>query len=85
MATIKDHPILIVLSLILGAFLAGAGAYIWLDGEIGRRLDARDSSSGLMKLLPVGAIVAYHSKDGSIPSGWALCNGDYGAPDLRDQ
>lgn len=32
--------------------------------------------------LPVGVIVAW-ANEGPVPSGWAICNGDNGTPDLR--
>ena len=32
--------------------------------------------------LPKGSIVAWHGK-GGVPSGWLICNGDNGTPDLR--
>lgn len=35
--------------------------------------------------LPSGAIVLWSGSIGSIPSGWYLCNGSNGTPDLRDR
>ena len=35
--------------------------------------------------FPIGTIVAYHKKDGVIPDGWAICNGQPGTPDLKDR
>jgi len=34
---------------------------------------------------PAGVIVLWSGSIGSIPSGWALCNGNNGTPDLRDR
>jgi microcystin-dependent protein len=34
---------------------------------------------------PAGVIVLWSGSIGSIPSGWALCNGSNGTPDLRDR
>jgi hypothetical protein len=34
---------------------------------------------------PAGVIVLWSGSIGSIPSGWALCNGTNGTPDLRDR
>ena len=34
---------------------------------------------------PTGVIVLWSGSIGSIPSGWALCNGNNGTPDLRDR
>ena len=36
-------------------------------------------------LLPRGVIVMWSGTLASIPSGWALCNGSNGTPDLRDR
>jgi hypothetical protein len=35
--------------------------------------------------IPTGVIVMWSGSVGSIPSGWLLCNGTYGTPDLRDR
>jgi hypothetical protein len=35
--------------------------------------------------IPSGAIVLWSGSIGSIPSGWLLCNGSSGTPDLRDR
>lgn len=37
------------------------------------------------KLFPVGGIIMWSGSIASIPSGWALCNGTSGTPDLRDR
>lgn len=37
------------------------------------------------KLFPVGGIIMWSGTIASIPSGWALCNGTSGTPDLRDR
>jgi hypothetical protein len=36
-------------------------------------------------LLPAGMIVAWSGSVASIPSGWVLCNGSNGTPDLRNR
>jgi hypothetical protein len=36
-------------------------------------------------MVPKGAVVLWSGSSGSIPSGWALCNGANGTPDLRDK
>lgn len=36
-------------------------------------------------VMPVGAIVLWSGSQGAIPSGWALCNGSNGTPDLRNK
>ena len=35
--------------------------------------------------IPSGAIILWSGSIGSIPSGWLLCNGSSGTPDLRDR
>ena len=35
--------------------------------------------------IPAGVIVMWSGSVGSIPSGWLLCNGSSGTPDLRDR
>lgn len=35
--------------------------------------------------IPTGCILMWSGSIGSIPSGWALCNGSNGTPDLRDR
>ena len=34
-------------------------------------------------VVPAGAIVAWHGLIANIPTGWVLCNGSNGTPDLR--
>jgi len=33
--------------------------------------------------FPKGALIAWNAKSGAIPSGWAVCDGTNGTPDLR--
>lgn len=35
--------------------------------------------------VPAGVIVLWSGSEDNIPTGWALCNGQNGAPDLRDR
>lgn len=35
--------------------------------------------------VPAGGIIMWSGSIGSIPTGWALCNGSNGTPDLRDR
>jgi hypothetical protein len=35
--------------------------------------------------IPIGGIIMWSGSIASIPSGWALCNGSNGTPDLRDR
>lgn len=46
-------------------------------------LDYNSTKTNILDLLlPVGAIIMYDGKT-AIPSGWAICNGSNGTPDLR--
>ena len=42
-------------------------------------------SSAVSGGIPAGAILLWNGSVGSIPSGWYLCNGSNGTPDLRDR
>ncbi len=43
-----------------------------------------DSTGNMNSIaFPRGMIMAYYGSIGTIPSGWALCNGSQGTPDLR--
>jgi len=42
------------------------------------------SSSGSAATVPTGLIAIWSGATGSIPSGWTLCNGSNGTPDLRN-
>jgi hypothetical protein len=43
------------------------------------------NSTAAASPIPVGLITMWSGSTGSIPSGWALCNGSNGTPDLRDR
>jgi microcystin-dependent protein len=43
------------------------------------------NSSATASPIPAGLISMWSGSIGSIPSGWALCNGSNGTPDLRDR
>jgi microcystin-dependent protein len=42
-------------------------------------------AAAITTALPVGVITLWSGSIASIPSGWALCNGSAGTPDLRDR
>ena len=48
-------------------------------------LDGHHASDLLGTGLPVGAIVWWGKDSGTIPSGWAMCNGASGTTDYRDK
>jgi hypothetical protein len=43
------------------------------------------TSSATASPIPAGLITMWSGSIGSIPSGWVLCNGSNGTPDLRDR
>lgn len=43
------------------------------------------NASGSSSSVPTGVITMWSGSIGSIPAGWALCNGTNGTPDLRDR
>jgi len=47
--------------------------------------DARVKLEKLPSDVPRGTIVAWYSTSGPVPAGWVLCDGNNGAPDLRDR
>lgn len=42
-------------------------------------------AAGDLRLVPVGGIIMWSGASTAIPSGWLLCDGTYGTPDLRDR
>jgi hypothetical protein len=48
-------------------------------------LDGSHASTILAAALPYGAIMPWNGSEYSIPSGWVLCDGFDGAPDLQDR
>ena len=42
-------------------------------------------TAAILAALPAGMIMIWRNSSGSIPSGWLLCNGTSGTPDLRDK
>jgi len=61
-----------------------------IDNEfnaISSAVNSKADSSQLQALapVPVGGIIMWSGSLGTIPSGWSLCNGTNGTPDLRDK
>jgi len=46
--------------------------------------DVTDASVQIMQWMPPGVILQWPGSLGSIPTGWHLCDGTNGTPDLRD-
>lgn len=41
------------------------------------------TANGALSFLPLGAIIMWSPTAGAVPTGWALCDGTNGTPDLR--
>jgi microcystin-dependent protein len=52
------------------------------QGVVGTGPDQVPTNS---QIIPVGGIILWSGSVAAIPSGWALCNGSNGTPDLRDR
>jgi microcystin-dependent protein len=46
---------------------------------------AYDAAQSANAKIPIGGIILWSGSIASIPSGWALCDGTNGTPDLRDR
>lgn len=54
-------------------------------GDISTALVESIVNNALAQLFPVGLICVWSGSTSNIPSGWALCNGSAGTPDLRNR
>lgn len=66
-----------------GVVSSGSGqvSQVWKTDASGNPAWRTDSGD----TIPVGVIVMWSGTVATIPSGWALCNGSNGTPDLRDR
>ena len=53
-----------------------------LDADM---IDGQHATDLMGSALPVGSIVVWYGTDANVPSGWAICNGGSGTPDLRNR
>lgn len=53
------------------------------DVTVGETVSATSFTGG--GTIPVGGIIMWSGSTSSIPSGWAICNGNNGTPDLRSR
>lgn len=67
-----------MLTTILNQFPADTDLITWIKDYINDLLSSDDSS---MDIIPEGTIVLYNGT--TAPSGWAICDGTNGTPDLR--
>ena len=62
-----------------------AGQFIVYKDMNRIKADYTDSESTIIDGVPSGVILMWHGDADSVPSGYAICNGDNGTPDLRDR
>ena len=67
------------------ATLAGAVLGQVPDGSIGAAKLTPELNAHIAQQMPAGGIIMWSGSESNIPSGWALCNGQNGTPDLRDR
>ena len=94
---ITDTGALSAASLTVSGTLGVTGATTLSTGSISGIMTAPTAATGtnttqlattafaLANGIPSGAIVMWSGSIASIPSGWSLCNGSSGTPDLRDR
>jgi hypothetical protein len=66
-------------------FITGVTTHIGNTFATGNVQVAAGSSFIGAGTIPVGGIIMWSGSIASIPTGWALCNGSSGTPDLRDR
>lgn len=92
---LNEHPVLVVLGMIVAAFLGGWGAFEYLEGKV-HSMVTEDVKQALAEQdrgkpvappasLPAGTIIAWYVKNGPLPAGWAICDGNNGTPNLMDR
>ncbi len=53
--------------------------------KIRKSVDSTEASIAALNTVPAGVIVMWSGTIATIPTGWVLCDGDNGTPDLRDR
>jgi hypothetical protein len=72
-------------SMVLSASPAFTGTPTALTAAYGTNTTQLATTAFVQAALPSGVIVMWSGSIASIPSGWLLCNGSSGTPDLRDR
>jgi hypothetical protein len=72
-------------SMVLSASPALTGTPTSTTAAVGTNTTQVATTAFVQATLPSGVIVMWSGSIGSIPSGWLLCNGSSGTPDLRDR
>lgn len=68
------------------SFILGISAIVVVPIKVLDYLDERywkRQSYPILADLPAGAILPWYSREGTVPEGWAICDGSNGTPDLR--
>jgi len=66
-------------------FITGISTFVGNTTHVGNVQVSSGSSFIGAGTIPVGGIIMWSGSIASIPTGWALCNGSSGTPDLRDR
>lgn len=55
------------------------------EARLATKADITDLESAVASAVPTGMIMLWSGSTGSVPSGWRLCDGGGGTPNLRDK
>ncbi|MEZ5292842.1 MAG: hypothetical protein R2745_17305 [Vicinamibacterales bacterium] len=66
-----------VIALLVVSFVTGR-TFVLFNAELG----VRGRPAFDLESLPKGTILAWYSRDGQLPTGWAICDGSHGTPNL---
>ena len=55
------------------------------EDRLATKADVADLESAMASAVPTGMIMLWSGSTGSVPSGWRLCDGAGGTPNLRDK
>ena len=86
---LKGTNVVRTLSVENGATFAGTTKMTGTLNIMGGKLSMDEGTTfeigGKSAVIPSGVIVMWSGEANNVPSGWALCNGENGTPDLRDR
>lgn len=66
--------------------LQGTNTTHWMTpSTVKKSIDNNTTTASVLSKIPKYTIWMWYGTESSIPSGWAICNGQNGTPDLRDR